>query len=85
MIHDIEDEVDDFRGEIKEIKKDQNVIKESLNSLTNTLEVMQDKQDASARARLKDRIGQSYRFYRDRGKVDENGQHIWNSMEKEAL
>ena len=53
-----------------------NELKDGLNGVQDILKVMQDKQDANARSRLKDRISQSHKFYRKQKK--------WTSMEKEA-
>ena len=53
-----------------------NDLKEGLSNLQDSVQVMQDKLDASARARLKDRISQSHKYYRKLKK--------WTSMEKEA-
>jgi len=50
---------------------------EKLNVLSQMMIEMQKKSDASERARLKDRIGQAYRNYHERGS--------WSEMEKESF
>lgn len=66
-----------LEAEVQNIKLDQNEIKDAIQKLTSVMDNMQAKQDASDRARIKDRIGQAYRYYRDKQQ--------WNSMEKEAF
>lgn len=66
-----------LKTEVEQIKKDQSEVMECLNGLKDSVDKMQAKQDYADRARLKDRIGQAYRYYRDKGE--------WNYMEKEAF
>ena len=49
----------------------------NINGLTTRVHDMQTKNDASDRARIKDRIAQSYRFYHEKKQ--------WTHMEKEAF
>ena len=66
-----------LKTEVEQIKKDQTEVMERLNGLKDSVDKMQAKQDYADRARLKDRIGQAYRYYKDKGE--------WNYMEKEAF
>ena len=66
-----------LKTEVEQIKKDQTEVMECLNGLKDSVDKMQAKQDSADRARLKDRIGQAYRYYKDKGE--------WNLMEKEAF
>lgn len=49
----------------------------NINNIATNVHDMQDKNDASDRARIKDRIAQSYRFYHEKKQ--------WTHMEKEAF
>lgn len=49
----------------------------SVESISKQVATMQEKQDKNEMNQLRDRIGQSYRFYKQRGE--------WNHMEKEAF
>lgn len=69
--------ITNLKNEVDCIKRDQGEIKQTLNGLSEAVSEMQRKSDAKERATLKDRIGQSYRYYKDKGQ--------WNSMEKEAF
>ena len=71
------DAITNLRNEVDSIKHDQGEIKDTLNKLSDAVNEMQKKSDAKERATLKDRIGQSYRYYKDKG--------CWNSMEKDAF
>lgn len=51
--------------------------KDKINVLSQMIIDMQNKTDATERARLKDRISQAYRYYHEKGH--------WNRMEKEAF
>ena len=51
--------------------------KDIINNLAVTIQDMQDKNDFKERAKLKDRISQSYRFYHKEQK--------WTSMDKESF
>ena len=66
-----------LKTEVEQIKKDQSEVMERLTGLKNSVDKMQEKQDSADRARLKDRIGQAYRYYKEKGE--------WNLMEKEAF
>lgn len=66
-----------LKTEVEQIKKDQTEVMECLNGLKTSVDKMQEKQDSADRARLKDRIGQAYRYYKEKGE--------WNLMEKEAF
>lgn len=52
-------------------------INEKINILSRMMLESQEKADAAARARLKDKIGERYREYHEAGE--------WNNMEKEAF
>ena len=53
------------------------ITKDKVNVLSQMILDMQNKSDATERARLKDRIAQAYRYYHDKEE--------WNKMEKEAF
>ena len=63
--------------EINLIKQDINTIGNKVDTLTEVITVMQEKDNINKRANLKDRISQSYRYYHER--------QCWNTMEKEAF
>lgn len=69
--------IDNLKTEVDQIKIDQSEVMECLNQLKTSVDKMQAKQDSADRARLKDRIGQAYRYYKEKGE--------WNYMEKEAF
>ena len=52
-------------------------VSEQVNSVSKKIDTMKHENDATKQAELKDKIGQSYRYYRERKQ--------WNSMEEEAL
>lgn len=52
-------------------------LRQCLHGLSDQVAAMGEKNDAAERNRLRDRIGQAYRYYSDRGE--------WTSMEKEAF
>ena len=52
-------------------------LKGSINKVAGQVAALQKKSDAAERNRLRDRIGQAYRYYNEKGQ--------WNSMEKEAF
>ena len=62
---------------LNEISKEVITTKEKINVLSQMIIDMQNKTDATERARLKDRISQAYRYYHEKGS--------WNKMEKEAF
>lgn len=59
------------------ISSDVKATKDKINVISQMLIEMQSKNDATERAKLKDRISQSYRYYHAKGE--------WNEMEKEAF
>lgn len=59
------------------ISSDVKATKDKINVISQMLIEMQTKNDATERAKLKDRISQSYRYYHAKGE--------WNEMEKEAF
>lgn len=59
------------------ISADVHATKDKVNVLGQMMIDMQNKADATERARLKDRISQAYRYYHEKG--------TWNKMEKEAF
>lgn len=69
--------IEQLQKEFELIKKDQVEIMETMGCVKEQLRVMQDKQDSSDRARLKDRLQESYRYY--------NVKKEWTHMEKEAF
>lgn len=84
----LEGELDAIKAEYKDniiaqnqfhdkVKDKQDLIFEDIKALQESIDLMQYKQDSATRARLKDRIGQSYRYYKER-------KH-WTIMEKEAF
>lgn len=62
---------------LNKIVKDVRVTNDKLNVLSQMIIEMQNKADASERARLKDRIAQAYRTYHERGS--------WTEMEKDTF
>lgn len=52
-------------------------LENSVNEISASVKAMQAKSDERERNRLRDRIGQSYRYYNEKG--------CWNRMEKEAF
>lgn len=62
---------------IDSLKQDVVMLNEKLDKLSESLSNMEEKDDLDKRARLKDRISQSYRYYHERKK--------WNHMEKESF
>lgn len=52
-------------------------MKDCIQDLSNKVNEMQESTNATERSRLKDRLGQSFRYYNQRGQ--------WNLMEKEAF
>lgn len=52
-------------------------LEESVNAISESVQAMQKRSDEQERNMLRDRIGQSYRYYQERG--------YWNRMEKEAF
>lgn len=70
-------EVSEMSKEVDCIKGTQADIKAVIDKLDNDLTEMQKKQDSADRARIKDRISQSYSYFKDRGQ--------WSSMERESF
>lgn len=62
---------------LNSISFDVHTTRDKVNMLKQMILDMQEKADATERARLKDRISQSYRYYHEVKK--------WNLMEKEAF
>lgn len=69
--------IDNLKSEVDQIKEDQEQIMVCLNDLQHSVNKMQEKSDMNKAAELKDRIGQSYRYYHQSGKI--------TTIEKEAL
>lgn len=63
--------------QLNTISSDVHATKDKINVLSQMIIDMQNKADATERARLKDRISQAYRYYHEKG--------YWNRMEKEAF
>lgn len=63
--------------QLNAISADTKATKNKLNVLAQMMIEVQEKNDVSERAKLKDRISQSYRYYHEKGE--------WNAMEKEAF
>lgn len=59
------------------ISSDVKATKDKINVISQMLIEMQSKNDATERAKLKDRVSQSYRYYHAKGE--------WNEMEKESF
>lgn len=68
--HKTDENIDKIIGSIEAIHT-------SLDSLSKQVQKMQEKNDAADRSALRDRIGQSYRYYNQRKK--------WTRLEKEAF
>lgn len=58
------------------IRNDLSKLTETVNTMIDKLDVMEEKRNASEKAKLKDRIAQAYRKYHEDGK--------WTKMDKEA-
>lgn len=69
--------VENYKQADKEIRKDIKAINDKINVVASMIVEMQERTDETNRAKLKDRIRQSYGYYHSRGKL--------NKMEKEAL
>ena len=69
--------IETLKAEFSAIKRDQVELLQNVGNLTNIVNKMQEQNNAAERARLKDRIGQSYRYYKEKGH--------WNRMEKDAF
>lgn len=72
-----QESINNMKTEMNQIKRDQESLMKSMKDLKSAMSDMQSKADAWERARLKDRIGQAYRYYNSIGK--------WNHMEKDAF
>lgn len=64
-------------NEIVEILDDVKELKTTVKALSESISQMRDRQNANERARLKDRILQAYRHYKEKGE--------WSTMEREAM
>lgn len=73
----LQNHVNEIGNEVDQIKNTQSVIKDIIDKLDKDLTSMQIKQDACDRARIKDRISQSYSYFKDKG--------YWTSMERESF
>lgn len=62
---------------LNQISTEVKAASDKINVLGQMMVDMQQKTDASERAKLKDRISQAYRYYHDKGE--------WNKMEREAF
>lgn len=73
----IDKHMDDIDKQTTAIKEDIIALTATVGKLSESMEIMQSKQCASERARLKDRILQAYRLYKKKG--------TWSEMEREAM
>lgn len=64
-------------GNIDKLLMSIETLQASVHSVSDQVQVLQKKNDMNEAARLKDRIAQGYRYYRDKKR--------WTSMEKEAM
>lgn len=71
------DTIANLKSEVELIKSHQTTMMKSVDAISQAVKAMQEKSDAAERARLKDRIGQAYRYYNEKGR--------WNTMEKDAF
>ena len=69
--------IEKLKEEVDTIKTEQTGIKEIICKLDKDITYMQQKQDETDRSRIKDRISQMYRYYKEKKE--------WTSMEKEAF
>lgn len=76
-INEHETEINDINVELTEIKSSVNSISDKVSVLSTMLLEMQSSNNSKERAKLKDKIRQSYSYYTKTQK--------WNKMEKEAL
>ena len=79
-----------LKGEIENIKNDEGGIKSTLEDMNKEIKTifkeltdMKERQDIISRSRIKDRVSQSFKYYRDRDKDKSVIQ--WTSMEKESM
>lgn len=79
----LQNEVKEFENDQNDIKQALEALKEAIHTLTLNFDTMKEKQDSISRARIKDRISQSYKYYQDRDKDKDIIQ--WTTIEKESL
>lgn len=76
-INELKDHVKESETSFNKIFNSIDELKASVKELSDHVTNLQKKNDDAERNRLRDRIGQAYRYYAERGQ--------WNSMEKEAF
>lgn len=69
----------------KMIKKDLAMVTETMVQIKEEVTLMRTLRDNDKLAEYKDKVGQSYRYYKQRKFSDEEPIPYWNHMEKEAL
>jgi len=77
MIVEHEAKIAELDKKFKDLLDMDKTIKDKINVISQMILESEKKSDAAARARLKDRIGQAYRYYHERGS--------WNRMERDAF
>ena len=83
-----EKEIEDANQAIKHgkmIKKDLAMVSETMVQIKEEVTLMRTLRDNDKLAEYKDKVGQSYRYYKQRKFSDEEPIPYWNHMEKEAL
>ena len=81
-------EVEDTKQSIKHdeaIRKDILNVSETMLQIKKEVTLMRTQRDNDKLAEYKDKVGQSYRYYKERKFSEENPVPYWNHMEKEAL
>ena len=81
-------EVEDTKQSIKHdeaIRKDILNVSETMLQIKKEVTLMRKQRDNDKLAEYKDKVGQSYRYYKERKFSEENPVPYWNHMEKEAL
>lgn len=68
-----------------EIRSGMLKLSDKVDTLADAMKDMKDTQDKDKRSEYKDRIGQSYRYYKARKYSEDEPIPYWNHMEKEAM
>lgn len=70
-------------AQLRDVSGDVRAIKDNVNALSQLVVEMQEKSDASERAKLKDRLTQAYRYYKDQ--AEKTGVLDWSELEEDAF
>lgn len=69
--------------QLNELSCDVRAVKDKINVLSQMMLEMQEKSDASERAKLKDRLTQAYRYYKEN--AEKTGEMTWSDLEDDAF